>query len=120
MTLGSAKANRNPAARPSAELKARARVWAETIGVNPRRIQIQAMRTKWASCSSLGTITLSSDLLEQEFAFQEFVLVHELVHLLVPNHGRVFKALMRSYLPDWERTVAGKARKCGFQQMPSA
>jgi hypothetical protein len=32
----------------------------------------------------------------------EFVIVHELVHLLVPNHGKVFKCFMYAYLPDWE------------------
>ena len=35
-------------------------------------------------------------------ALGEFVIVHELVHLLVPNHGRVFKSFMSAYLPDWE------------------
>jgi hypothetical protein len=33
----------------------------------------------------------------------EFVIVHELVHLLVPNHGKVFKSFMYAYLPDWEK-----------------
>jgi hypothetical protein len=34
--------------------------------------------------------------------FGEFVIVHELVHLLAPNHGKVFKSFMSAYLPDWE------------------
>ncbi len=106
-------------ARDAAELKERARSWAVTIGVLPRRVQVQTMRTKWASCSSLGTVTLSTDLLREDRRFQEFVLVHELLHLLVPNHGRVFRSLLRAYLPDWEQTAAGKAgRNCGFQTFP--
>ncbi|MDE0424212.1 MAG: M48 family metallopeptidase [Candidatus Poribacteria bacterium] len=32
----------------------------------------------------------------------EFVIVHELIHLLVPNHGKLFKSFMSAYLPDWE------------------
>jgi hypothetical protein len=32
----------------------------------------------------------------------EYVIVHELVHLLAPNHGKVFKSFMLAYLPDWE------------------
>jgi hypothetical protein len=33
----------------------------------------------------------------------EFVIVHELVHLLAPNHGKVFKSFMHAYLPDWQQ-----------------
>jgi predicted metal-dependent hydrolase len=91
--------------------------WARRIKVRPRRVQVQAMRAKWASCSTRGTITLSLDLLAEPQPFREVVVVHELVHLLVPNHGRVFKALMKAYLPDWERRAAGRvSRSCGFEQ----
>ena len=39
----------------------------------------------------------------------EFVIVHELVHLLAPNHGKVFKSFMSAYLPDWEeRRIHGE------------
>jgi len=117
-----ATAKQNVATRgPStaAELKARVHTWAETIGVTPRRIQVQRMRRKWASCSPAGTITLSADVLVESVAFQDFVIVHELLHLLVPNHGRVFRGLMRAYLPEWERAAAGRAgRNCGFQLVP--
>ncbi len=34
--------------------------------------------------------------------FQEYVIVHELLHLRVPNHGKLFRTLMLLYLPDWE------------------
>jgi hypothetical protein len=73
------------------------------------------MRTKWASCSTRGTVTLSLDLLQEPQPFREVVIVHELIHLMIPNHGRVFKALMKAYLPDWERISAGRvSRACGF------
>lgn len=62
-----------------------------------------------------GTVTLSLDLLREPAAFRGMVIVHELVHLLVPNHGRVFKGLMKAYVPDWERRWAGmvgREREC--------
>ena len=78
------------------------RSWATRIGVKPARVQIRPMRTKWASISTNGSITLDLDLLHLPKELGEFVIVHELVHLLVPNHGRVFKSFMHAYLPDWE------------------
>jgi predicted metal-dependent hydrolase len=101
-------------------LKAWAQAWAQRIGVRPKRLQVQAMRRKWASCSPVGTVTFSTDLLEEPGDFQEIVVVHELLHLLVPNHGPVFRSLMKAYLPEWEQVAAGRAsRSCGFQRLPA-
>ena len=111
-----ARATRSKPSAAKAALRAEAFAWAARIKVRPRRIQVQTMRTKWASCSTRGTVTLNLDLLREPKAFREVVIVHELIHLLIPNHGRVFKALMKAYLPDWEHTSAGRAGgRCGFQ-----
>lgn len=80
-------------------LKAKVQWWALKIGVTPQRVQIQQMKKKWASCSSSGRIYLSRDLLNKDAAFREVVIVHELLHLRVPNHGKLFKSLMNAYLP---------------------
>jgi predicted metal-dependent hydrolase len=79
-----------------------ARSWATRIGVKPARVQVRAMQTKWASISTNGSMTLDLGLLTLPKELEEFVIVHELVHLLAPNHGRVFKSFMHAYLPDWE------------------
>ena len=55
--------------------------WAARIGVRPARVQLQRMTAKWASCSSAGRLCFSRDLLRQTRAFQEVVVVHELLHL---------------------------------------
>lgn len=60
------------------------------------------MTRKWGSCSASGTVTLADDLADEESAFQDFVIVHELLHLRVPNHGKLFKALMTVHVPDWK------------------
>jgi len=84
------------------DLRWAVRNWATRIGVKPARIQVRAMQTKWASISTNGSMTLDLDLLRLPQELGEFVIVHELVHLLAPNHGRVFKSFMHAYMPDWE------------------
>jgi predicted metal-dependent hydrolase len=56
------------------------------------------MRRKWASCSSKGRLTFNTDLLREPATFRREVIVHELLHLKLPNHGKVFKSLLRAYL----------------------
>lgn len=88
---------------PVQELRRRALAWAVKLRVNPRVIRVQKMRRKWGSCSSAGTVTLAADLVAQDERFQDYVIVHELLHLRYTNHGRMFKALMSAYVPDWRR-----------------
>jgi len=91
--------------------------WATEIGAKPKRVQIQRMTTKWASCSTSGRICFSTELLEEPGAFREVVIVHELLHLLVPNHGKLFKSLMNAYVPDWQARVGGRTSlMCGQQR----
>jgi predicted metal-dependent hydrolase len=61
------------------------------------------MTRKWGSCSTTGIITLAADLAEQRSEFVDFVVAHELLHLRVPNHGRMFKALMTAHVPQWRQ-----------------
>ncbi|MYB94662.1 M48 family metallopeptidase [Candidatus Poribacteria bacterium] len=84
------------------DLKEAVQQWADRIGVKVREIHLRHMRRKWASISTNGRLTLNTDLLSLPEALTEFVIVHELVHLLVPNHGKLFKGYMSAYLPDWE------------------
>lgn len=87
---------------PVQDLHRRALAWALKLKVNPRVVRVQAMRHKWGSCSSAGTVTLASDLLDQDVRFQDYVIVHELLHLRYSTHGRVFKALMSAHIPGWQ------------------
>lgn len=86
---------------PAQELRRRTLTWAVRLRVNPRVIRVQAMRRKWGSCSSAGTVTLAADLVDLDLRFQDFVIVHELLHLRVATHGRLFKALMSAHVPGW-------------------
>ena len=110
--------------KTSQELRRRTELWAAKLRVRPRAIRIQAMRTKWGSCSKRGTITLASDLADEGVGFQNFVIAHELLHLRIRNHGRLFKAFMTAHVPNWrsmetsERQSDGKSRSfaCTLQR----
>jgi predicted metal-dependent hydrolase len=86
---------------PAQDLRRRTLAWALKLKVNPRVVRVQTMRCKWGSCSSAGTVTLASDLLDQDARFQDYVIVHELLHLRYATHGRMFKALMSAHVPGW-------------------
>ncbi|HRR40956.1 MAG TPA: M48 family metallopeptidase [Syntrophales bacterium] len=88
------------------ELKAEIARWTDTMKVKPTQIRIQRMTKKWASCSASGRLSFNTDLLQEPGPFREYVIVHELLHLQVPNHGRLFKSLMNVYLPGWKKIVA--------------
>jgi len=88
---------------PDQDLRRRTLAWAFKLKVSPRVVRVQAMRRKWGSCSSAGTVTLARDLCEQEGIFQDYVIVHELLHLRYSTHGRMFKVLMAVHIPDWRK-----------------
>jgi len=88
---------------PAQELRRRTLAWAVKLKVNPRVVRVQDMRTKWGSCSSKGTITLAYDLLNRTLRFQDYVIVHELLHLRYATHGRVFKAILSAHVPEWRQ-----------------
>lgn len=85
--------------------------WARRLNVQPRQVRVQCMTRKWGSCSTGGVVTLAEDLAEQDLGFQDFVIVHELLHLRVPNHGKLFKALLTAHVPAWQTYQRTKAKR---------
>ena len=83
-------------------LRQRVEYWADRLQVPAPRVRVRDMTRKWGSCSTAGTITLATDLGSRDAEFQNFVIAHELLHLRVPNHGKLFKALMTAHVPDWK------------------
>jgi predicted metal-dependent hydrolase len=83
---------------PAQVFKAEVLSWAKRIGVEPKEIRLRLMKNKWASCSSNGRLTFNCEILSQTAAFRSEAIVHELLHLKVPNHGKLFKNLMRAFL----------------------
>lgn len=84
------------------ELKKQVQVWASKMNVTVGEVHLRAMKTKWASMSADGRLTLDSSLLDLSERLCDYIIVHELVHLKVRNHGKLFKSLMFAYLSGWE------------------
>jgi len=77
--------------------------WTPVLGVNAEHFFIQQMKTKWGSCNPrAGRVRLNTELAKKPKECLEYVLVHELVHLLEPTHNARFIALMDQFMPDWE------------------
>jgi predicted metal-dependent hydrolase len=85
------------------QFKARVREWSSKLGVHVHSLAVRPMRNKWASCSTAGNLNFSDDLLALDRELADYVIVHELLHFHVPNHGKLWKSLMRAYLGDYER-----------------
>jgi len=81
--------------------EARVAHYAARVGRAPRRVSVRAQRSRWGSCTSRGTVSLNWRLLQAPPAIVDYVVVHELCHLLVPNHSPRFWAEVARVLPDW-------------------
>jgi predicted metal-dependent hydrolase len=76
--------------------------WQARMGVKAASVTIRKMKTRWGSCSiGARTIRLNLELAKRPPECLEYVLVHELAHLLEASHGSKFIALMDKYLPQW-------------------
>jgi predicted metal-dependent hydrolase len=80
--------------------------WAEKLGVKGRSLAVRKMRNKWASCSTAGNLNFNAELISLSKKIGDYVIVHELLHFSIPNHGRLWKSLMRAHLGDYERLEA--------------
>ena len=90
--------------RDKEEFKARVLEWATKLAVKARSLAVRPMRRKWASCSTAGNLNFNSELLELDRELADYVIVHELLHFSVPNHGTLWKCLMRVHLGDYEKS----------------
>ncbi|MBP7055681.1 MAG: M48 family metallopeptidase [Candidatus Omnitrophica bacterium] len=85
------------------EFRNRVYHFAQEIDIPVRSLYIRPMRSKWASCSTGGNLNFNDELLGLDKEIGNYVIVHELLHFRVPNHGKLWKSLMRAYLGDYEK-----------------
>lgn len=76
--------------------------WPSRIGVSVADWRVKKMKTKWGSCNAQGKrIWLNLELAKKPPECLEYILVHELVHLLERNHNERFRAYMDKFMPNW-------------------
>lgn len=94
--------------RSHAEIKFReyAQPWIELFSseyqIKPKDIEIKHLKKRWGSCSSDNKILLNLELIKAPKGCIEYVIVHELCHLLIANHNKSFLKLLSTVMPDWE------------------
>lgn len=77
--------------------------WQPLMGVKVNRFFVQRMKTKWGSCNpNARHIRLNTELVKKPLECLEYIVVHELVHLIEPTHSRQFIALMDRFMPKWQ------------------
>ncbi len=82
-------------------LRAKTRQWADKMGVEYNNIVIKDQRTLWASCSGKKNINYSYRIIKMPLAVQDYLIVHELSHLVHMNHGQEYWQLVAQYSPDY-------------------
>lgn len=76
--------------------------WEARLAVRVKRLFVQQMKTRWGSCNPRAqTIRLNTELVKKPLDCLEYVIVHELMHLLEPRHNARFRSLMDTHLPQW-------------------
>ncbi|HPS42698.1 MAG TPA: SprT family zinc-dependent metalloprotease [Anaerolineaceae bacterium] len=93
-------------AQARAELETMLRQQAARMKVSPKKLTIRDQRTRWGSCSTRGTISLSWRLIMAPPQVLQYVVIHELAHLVQPNHSPAFWQVVTRYAPDWKTSRA--------------
>ena len=75
----------------------------ESHQVSPKGLYIQQMQHRWGSCTRTGKIILNRELIKTPRPCIEYVIVHEMCHLVHPNHTKEFYHLLEKFMPDWEK-----------------
>ena len=81
--------------------------WEAILNVKANQVKVQTMRTKWGSCNTdNGNVLFNIELAKKPMECIEYVVVHELLHLIERKHSDLFKAYLDKYVPNWQRIKA--------------
>lgn len=94
-----------PEITSEANIRKMVKDYTKRMGVKTSRVQFRDMRRKWGSCSSKGTVTLNSRLTWLEAHLAEYIVCHELAHLIELNHSAKFWAIVEQHMPDYKQRM---------------
>jgi len=81
-----------------------AAMWEERLGTRVNRLTVRRMKTRWGSCTpATRDIRLNLELVKYPPECLDYVILHEIIHFFVPNHGPAFQARMDAALPHWRQ-----------------
>lgn len=83
------------------KFKTEVKIWSKKLQVFPYDVKLERMK-QWGYCSSDGVVHFNNDLLFKRKELQIYVIIHELLHLKIPNHGKLFQALINTHIPNWK------------------
>ena len=88
--------------------------WADKLDIGLKTISIRPMKNKWASYTKKSQLLIfNNELLDMSKKIGDYVIVHELLHFNVPNHGKLWKSLMLAHLGDYEKIEKKIKMRCG-------
>ncbi len=83
-------------------LEEKTKKFSETMGVNPKSIMIKNYKSRWGSCSSDGELSFNWRIILTPHRIVDYVVVHELCHLLEHNHSPKYWSHVKRYIPNWK------------------
>ena len=92
-------------------ISARVQYWAHIMGLSYNRLSIRHTNTRWGSCSSKRNLNFSYKLIFLAPELMDYVIIHELAHLVEMNHSKRFWNIVATYCPDCS-THRAKLRNC--------
>ena len=92
--------------RARRRLSARARAFARRLGVSFNRLLVSDLRCRWGSCTPNNNLNFNWRVVKAPAFVLDYLVVHELAHLLEPNHTRRFWTIVAVQVPEWERAKA--------------
>jgi len=84
-------------------IKERLKMYCPRLGVNPTKFELKDQKMRWGSCTKEGAINVNWRIVMAPMSVIDYVVVHELAHLLHPNHSAEYWQVVRSVMPDYEQ-----------------
>jgi len=78
--------------------------WEKRIGVEIKKLYVRKMKTHWGSCNcEKQSMRLNSELVKRDPVYLEYVIIHEMLHIIEKGHNKKFYRLLNQYLPEWKK-----------------